>query len=100
MHNTFFLPSRTVSAHVDISTVADMYLIRTYGCGGGNVCCLVSAFVMGAPVPPCNTVVSRVAGTLLVIDAILGSGRRFSALNGRSGCSSAAIKSKQSFRNI
>lgn len=87
-------PSITVSVHVDISTVADMYLIRTYGCGGGNVCCLVRALVMGAPVPPCSTLVRRVAAALLVIDAMLGSGKRFSALSGRSGWSSLAANRK------
>lgn len=45
----------------------------------------------GAPVPPRKSVVIRLAATLLVIDVILVSGKRFSALNGLSS-SHATVK--------
>lgn len=66
-----------------------MYRVRMYGCGGGKVCCLRSDFVVGKLIP-CRTDVSLLAAALLVMDAMLGSGSRFSALNGLSGSSSAA----------
>lgn len=71
-----------------ISTVADMYLIRIKGCGGGNVCWRVRHFVAGAIILPWSTDASLLTAVQAVIEVIDGSGRRFSALSGLSGLSS------------
>lgn len=52
----------------------------------------MSGFACGpTPLPPCSTEERRPAAMLLLLDieAMFGSGKRFSALSGRSGCNSS-----------
>ncbi|PSN42406.1 hypothetical protein C0J52_25311 [Blattella germanica] len=55
------------SEQVDISAVVDIYLILTYGCSGGNVCCRVRCLeVLGPPLPaPRKTEDKRLASKLV-----------------------------------
>jgi len=71
--------------YIPTSEQVDMCLCRTLGCRGGKVCCRVRRFLGGLG-EDSRTVDNLVASVSVVILAILGSGRRFSALTGRSSC--------------